>query len=76
MYEIDLKTMRRDVDDLFSTITGKLIDALNEAGIVERDQYSDTMMDVWCTELAGGLGLAYYRNDEWLCFCDSDVAPN
>lgn len=71
-YEIDLQTRRHsEVDALYQAI----IDLVNEKVKTNTVAQFNEGIDGWCLELADKLGLFFYRNDNWLCFCDPESAP-
>jgi hypothetical protein len=77
-YEVDLQTKLKgaELERLWAGILQSLATKFNSILVQDRKVRQDELVDGWCKDLAKSLGLAYYRNDDWLNFCDSELAPN
>jgi len=77
-YEIDLQTKKKGVEltsmweEILRSISRKVETIPTELRSVQNDE----RMDQWCNEIAKRLGLLYYRNGKWLCFCDKAMGLN
>ena len=76
-YEIDLQTKQHAKQDaMWKSICTTLLVQFNSIPADERSVRHDDQIDKWCQQIASDLGLTYYRRDNWLCFCDAELAPN
>ena len=77
-YEIDLKTKLKGpaLAAKWHEILEAILRRSNSIPQEQRAMQHDEQMDVWCKEIAAELGFTFYRNGNWLCFCDTELAPS